>query len=133
VRIDTNTATGYITDSGKGAIAVVDLKTGRARRLLNGDASTQAEPGFKLVVEGRELIDQQKKTPPQINSDGIALDLKNDYLYYHALTGHTLYRIKGQYLRDPSLSRRDLESRVEKVAQTPAPDGMIEAPDGSII
>ena len=132
VRIDTNTATAYITDSGKGAIVVVDLKTGKARRLLDGHPSTQAEPGFKLVVEGRELIDQRKKSPPQINSDGIAFDLNNDYLYYHALTGHTLYRIKGQYLRDPSLSKRDLESRVDKVAQTPAPDGMIEAPDGSV-
>jgi len=58
--------------------------------------------------------------------------LNNDYLYYHALTGHTLYRIKGHYLRDPSLSKRDMESRVDKVAQTPAPDGMIEAPDGSV-
>lgn len=66
------------------------------------------------MVEGRELIDQQKKSPLQINSDGIALDLKNDYLYYHALTGHTLYRIKGQYLRDPSLSRGDLESKSKK-------------------
>jgi len=132
VHIDTNTATAYITDSGKGAIVVVDLKTSKARRLLDGHPSTQGEPGFKLVVEGRELIDQQKKSPPQINSDGIALDLNNDDLYYHALTGHTLYRIKGQYLRDPSLSRGDLESRVEKVAQTPAPDRMIEAPDDSI-
>ena len=132
VRVDTNTATAYITDSGKGAIVVVDLKTGKARRLLDGHPSTQAEPGFKLVVDGRELIDQQKKSPPQINADGIALDLKNDYLYYHALSGHTLYRLKGQYLRDASLSRGDLQSRVEKVAQTPAPGGMIEASDGSI-
>ena len=132
VRVETNTATAYITDSGKGAIVVVDLKTGKARRLLDGHPSTQAEPGFKLVVEGRELIDQGKKSPPQINADGIALDLKNDYLYYHALTGRTLYRIKSQDLRDTSLSRGDLESRVEKVAQTPAPDGMIEASDGSV-
>ena len=132
VRIDTTTGTAYITDSGKGAIVVVDLKTGKARRLLDGHPSTQGEPGFKLVVDGRELIDQQKKSPPQINADGIALDLKNDYLYYHALSGHTLYRLKGHYLRDASLSRGDLQSRVEKVAQTPPPDGMIEAPDGSI-
>ena len=131
VRIDTNTATAYITDSGKGAIVVVDLKTGKTRRLLDGHPSTQGEPGFKLVVEGRELIDQQKKSP-QISSDGIAFDLKNDYLYYHALTGHTLYRMKGRFLRDPSLSSGDLESRVEKVAQTPAPDAMIEAPDGNV-
>ena len=132
VRVDANAGVAYITDSGKGAIIVVDLKTGKARRLLDGHPSTQGEPGFKLAVDGRELIDEQKKSPPQINSDGIALDLKNDFLYYHALTGHTLYRIKTQYLRDPNLSKGDLESKVEKVAQTPAPDGMLEASDGSV-
>jgi sugar lactone lactonase YvrE len=132
VRIDRNTGTAYITDSGKGAIIVVNLTTAQARRLLDGHPSTQGEPGFKLIVDGRELIDQQKKASPQINADGIALDLKNDFLYYHALTGHTLYRIKTQYLRDPNLSKGDLESKVEKMAETPAPDGMIEAPDGSV-
>jgi len=62
----------------------------------------------------------------------VALDTKDDYLYYHALTGHTLYRIKTSYLTDEKLSQRDLESKVETVVQTPAPDGMLEAPDGSV-
>src|ERR1700756_1291036 len=132
VRIDTRSDTAFITDSGKGAIIVVNLKNGNARRLLDGHPSTQPEKGFKLVVDGRELIDQQKKAPPQIASDGIALDSKNGYLYYHALTAHTLYRIKTTFLTDEKLSKQDLESKVEKVAQTPAPDGMLEAPDGSV-
>jgi sugar lactone lactonase YvrE len=132
IRIDTRSETGFITDSGKGAIIVVNLKNGNAQRLLDGHPSTQPEKGFKLVVDGRELIDQQKKAPPQIASDGIALDLKNGYLYYHALTAHTLYRIKTTFLTDEKLSKKDLESKVENVGQTPAPDGMLEAPDGSI-
>jgi sugar lactone lactonase YvrE len=132
VRIDTRSDTAFITDSGKGAIIVVDLKNGNARRLLDGHPSTQPEKNFKLVVDGRELIDQQKKGPPQIASDGIALDAKNGYLYYHALTGHTLYRIKTSFLTDKKLSEKDLASKVEQVGQTPAPDGMVEAPDGSV-
>jgi sugar lactone lactonase YvrE len=132
VRIDTHSDVAFITDSGKGAIIVVNLKNGNARRLLDGHPSTQPEKGFKLVVDGRELIDQQKKAPPQIASDGIALDSKNGYLYYHALTAHTLYRIKTTFLTDEKLSKKDLESKVENVGQTPAPDGMLEAPDGSV-
>jgi sugar lactone lactonase YvrE len=132
VRVDTKAATAFITDSGLGAIVVVDLKSGKARRLLDGHESTKAEPKVKLVVDGRELIDQQKKSTPQINSDGIAFDAKNDYLYYHALTGHTLYRIKTFYLKDPNVSARDLESKVEKLAETPPPDGMLESPDGAV-
>ena len=132
VRIDTNAGVAFITDSGIGAIVVVDLKSGKARRLLEGHKSTKAESGVKLTVDGRELVDQQKKTAPQINSDGIALDTKNGYLYYHALTGHTLYRIGTQYLKDANLSRSDLESRIESMGETPAPDGMLEGPDGSV-
>jgi sugar lactone lactonase YvrE len=110
VRIDSATNTAFITESGKGAIIVVDLKSGKGRRLL----------------------EQRTQKSPQVGSDGIALDAKNGYLYYHALTGHTLYRIKTSYLTDKNLSKHDLESKVETVAQTPAPDGMLEAPDGSI-
>jgi sugar lactone lactonase YvrE len=132
VRIDTGAGKAFITDSGKGAIVVVDLATGKARRLLDGHKSTSPESGLKLIVDGRQLLDEQKKSPPQIASDGIALDTKNGYLYYHALTGHTLYRIKTSYLTDESLSAKDLESKVETVAQTPAPDGMLEAADGSV-
>ena len=132
VRIDTANRKAFITDSAKGAIIVVDLVSGKARRLLGDHKSTKPEPGFKLVVDGKELIDQQKKSPPQIASDGIALDTRNGYLYFHALTGHTLYRIKTSYLTDEKLSKTDLESKVESVAQTPAPDGMLEAPDGSV-
>jgi Major royal jelly protein. len=132
VRIDTRSAIAFITDSGKGAIVVVDLKSGKARRCLDAHPSTQPEKDFRLVVDGKQLIDEQKKAPPQIASDGIALDLKNAYLYYHALTAHTLYRIKTTYLTDENLSEKDLGSKVENVGQTPAPDGMLEATDGSL-
>jgi sugar lactone lactonase YvrE len=132
VRVDTSSEIAFITDSGKGAIIVVDLKSGKARRLLDGHPSTQPEKGFKLVVDGKELIDQQKKAPPQIASDGIALDVNTGYLYYHALTAHSLYRIKTSFLIDQKLGQKDLESKVENVGETPAPDGMLEASDGSV-
>ncbi len=132
VRVDPAFGTAFLTDSGLGAIVVVDLKSGKARRLLEGHDSTRAEKNFKLRVDGKELLDQQKKSPPQINSDGIALDTLNGYLYYHALTGRTLYRIKTEFLRDEKLSSRELAAKVENVGQTGAPDGMLEAPDGSV-
>src|SRR3954471_17050919 len=132
VRIDPRTHTAFITDSGLGAIVVVDLETGKGRRLLEGDASTSAEKDVKLTVDGRQLLVQETKSPPKINSDGIALDTTNNFLYYHALTGYTLYRIKTDYLRDPKISKSDLSAKVENMGRTPAPDGMLEAPDGRI-
>jgi hypothetical protein len=61
VRIDTRTNTAFITESAKGAIIVVDLKSGKARRLLDGHPSTQPEKDVKLVVDGKALIDEQRK------------------------------------------------------------------------
>ena len=132
VRIDTEKNIAYITESGKGAIIVVDLKSGKARRLLDGHKSTQVESGVTITVDGKQLIDQETKKPPQFAVDGIALDKTNGYLYYHPLTGHTLYRIKTAYLNDEKLSKRELEGKIENMGATPAPDGMLEAPDGSL-
>jgi len=44
----------FITDSGqRGAIVVVDLLTGAARRTLDGDPSTQPDPGVVIKVGGQ--------------------------------------------------------------------------------
>lgn len=132
VRIDTNKNIAFITDSGLGAIVVVDLQSGKARRLLADSKTTKAEPGTTITIDGKELIDQEKGKPPQFASDGIALDSKNAYLYYHALTGHTLYRIRIADLLNDKLSRKELDGKAENLGQTPLPDGMLEAPDGGI-
>ncbi len=128
VRVDTKTETAFITDSGLGAMVVVDLRSGKARRLLAGDRSTQAEKDFKMQIAGRELIAENGK-PPQIHSDGIALDQLHGFLYYHALSGRTLYRIKTADLRNPSLTESQLSAQVETVLATPPPDGMAMGPN----
>jgi sugar lactone lactonase YvrE len=132
VRIDTKTGHAFITDSGTGAIVAVDLKNGRARRLLADHPSTKVEPGAEIVVDGMKIIDPKTGKAPAIHSDGIAFDQKGGWLYYHALTGDTLYRIKTEHLIDETLSDAQLGAKVEKLATTPKPDGMLEAIDGSV-
>ena len=61
VRVDTKTQTAFITDSGLGAIVVVDLQTGKARRRLVEDHSTAAEKDFKLQVNGRALVAEKRR------------------------------------------------------------------------
>lgn len=131
VRVDTKTQTAFITDSGLGAIVVVDLRTGKARRVLQNDHSTQAEKDFKLQVNGRELLAENGKAP-QINSDGLAFDGLKGLLYYHALTGRTLYRIKTADLKNFRLTKSQLASQVETITETPAPDGMMMGPNGKL-
>lgn len=132
IRVDTTTHHAFITESGTGAIIVLDLTSGKARRLLDDHASTKAEDGIELIVDGITVIDPASGKPPQIHADGIALDKEGGWLYYHALTGRTLYRIKTADLLDPSLKPEELGKKVENLAMTPAPDGMMEAGNGSL-
>ncbi|MGB8356543.1 MAG: L-dopachrome tautomerase-related protein [Chthoniobacteraceae bacterium] len=132
VCVATGEQVAYITDSGLGAIIVVDLKAGKARRALDGCVFTKGEEGFKLQVDGRDLIEAKTGLPPTIHADGIALDTAQGYLYFHALTAHMLYRVKTEDLKNYTLSETDLEKRVEKVVETPACDGMLMGPDGGV-
>jgi len=123
VRIDLANNYAYITESGLGALIVVDLKTLKARRLLDKHPSTKAEKGLVVKAEGHPMLDPKGK-PAQFNVDGIALSTDNTYLYYCPLTGHTLYRIKTAALRNPALSEAQLGPQVETVGQIPATDGL---------
>jgi hypothetical protein len=100
VRVDSKTNHAYLTDSGLDALLVVDLKTGKTRRLLENRACTKGEPDVHLVVEGSKLVDPKTGESPQMNADCIAFDRETGYLYFHALTVRTLYRISSVYLLD---------------------------------
>ncbi|MBC5992491.1 L-dopachrome tautomerase-related protein [Pontibacter cellulosilyticus] len=122
LRVDDQNQKIYITDSGMGALVILDLATGKARRILEQHPSTKAE-NITLKIDGKKWLQNGKQ--PQIHSDGIALNQEEGYLYYHALTGYTLYRIPTTALNNTSLSSEALGKQVENLGKTPAPDGMI--------
>lgn len=127
VRVDTGTDTAYITDSGLGAIVVVDLKTGVARRLLDTHPSTKSDPRLVPTVGGRELraaAGPAKGRVPQIHADGIALDARGGWLYWQALTGRRLFRAPTALLRDPATPPAKLAAAVEDLGETCVADGM---------
>jgi sugar lactone lactonase YvrE len=132
VRVDVSKSHALITESGTGAIVVVDLKSGKARRLLAGDASTKVEADKDIVVDGMKIIDRKTGKAPAFQADGIAYDKEQGWLYYHALTGETMYRVKVASLYDESLSPAQLAAKVENLGQTPKPDGMLEGRDGTV-
>ncbi len=83
------------------------------------------------MINGRELRDENGQVP-QIHADGIALDKSGQYLYYHALTARTLYRIKTSMLKNFSVPEDQLAGYVEKVADTGAVDGMLMDDDDNL-
>lgn len=115
IRIDNQNDYAYCTDSGNSGLVIINLKTGKAKRVLDEHASTQSEQAF-LTING-------KKWNNSVHSDGIALDTKNGLLYYHALTGYNLYAIPVETLINGS--EEAIENSVQLIAKTSAPDGMI--------
>ncbi|WP_116125588.1 L-dopachrome tautomerase-related protein [Lewinella sp. IMCC34183] len=114
LRVDRTRDLVYFTDSGEGAILVLDLDTGESWRMLDGHPSVQATLD-SLVIDGEAW---KRKIP----SDGIAIDPANERLLYHALSGYTLYAIPLDVLADRESPNAG--DAVETVATTPACDGM---------
>jgi sugar lactone lactonase YvrE len=132
VRIDPEHQAAYITDSGAGALVVVNLATGSSRRVLDGHPSTSAEDTV-LTIEGEPWL-LPDGSAPQVHADGIAYDPIRDLVYYQALTGRTLYRLPGSALRDPSLDESALAGKVEAAAVSGPSDGLLwDGVDGILI
>jgi sugar lactone lactonase YvrE len=115
LRVDTKNNKIYLTDSGHAGLILLDIDSGKSRRILNEHKSTTAEQSY--------LTFGDEKWENTINSDGIALDTKNNRLYYHALTAYSLYSIGTEYLQMEDVQQ--IEEQVKFEATTAAPDGMI--------
>lgn len=129
VRIDPASRYAYVSDSGSGAIILVDLRTGKVTRHLGDRKETKADSNYIPRIEGREWKDTNGKTP-QISVNGIALSSDGKFLYFHCLTAKTLYRVPVD-----SLIQAKTKSRlaIEAVADTGACDGMLTAANGDIL
>ncbi|OHX63850.1 L-dopachrome tautomerase-related protein [Flammeovirga pacifica] len=115
LRIDKKNHKAYFTDSGHAGLIILDLTTGNCQRVLDNHFSTKAETDH--------LTFGSTKWKNIVHSDGIALDTKNDLLYFHSLTGYSLYSVPTSTLLIGS--EKDIEESVSFVMKTPAPDGMI--------
>ncbi|MGE3109919.1 MAG: L-dopachrome tautomerase-related protein [Phycisphaerales bacterium] len=129
--VDNANNIAYITDSGDGAIILVNLRTYESKRVLERHASTKPDPTFIPIIDGQELRNR-KGVVPSVGADGIALDRANGYLYYQPLIGKKLYRIKTQVLLDvlpgkfmTGEQKNTVAAAVEEVGETVMTDGMI--------
>jgi sugar lactone lactonase YvrE len=123
---------GYLTDSGRGALLVVNLKSGDIRRVLDGVSSTQAEKGVNVKADGKVLRRPDGRAPT-FNSDGIELSPDGGTLYWQAISSRTLYSVPTEALRDPALSPQDLEGRVKREGETVPADGLWMTKQGQLV
>ncbi|MFT9016740.1 MAG: L-dopachrome tautomerase-related protein [Acetobacter sp.] len=120
--------TAFITDSsfdGHPALVVVDLATGRQRRVLEGTVSVLADPGYQTVLDGR-VLPFTPKTPtfPGGGADGITLSQDSSRLYYAPLASRRLYSLPTAQLADFSVSSASLAKMVVDEGEKGAADGL---------
>jgi len=122
----------YISDTGDGqnsAIIVVDLETGRARRVLEGSKYTVPED-TPMVIDGREI--KLGGNPAKIGINPITVDPTNTWVYFAPMTASAMYRIRTTDLLDENLSDADLEARVERYGDKPISDGSTVDTGGNV-
>ncbi|WP_026597324.1 L-dopachrome tautomerase-related protein [Methylobacterium sp. 77] len=133
VRFSPDGKTAYITDSGaSGALVVVDLASGKSRRLLDGDPTTQPDKSVTVTYEGKPLRRPDGRGV-EFSADGIALSPDGGTLYWQAIKGKTLYSLPTAaltgWLTSPllpeALSDRSLSAKVETVGENGPADGLI--------
>ncbi len=121
-----------LTNSGQpGSLITLDVSSGQARRVLDGHPSTQVQPNVAVVVDGRDLR-RPDGEPPKFSADGLAIDVKGEYVHWQATTGTTMYRIPVAALFDSRITPSELGRMVEVFAQTFVADGYWMARDGTL-
>ena len=133
VRFSPDGSHAYITDSGvEGALVVLDLQSGQARRVLAGHKTTQVEPEVVVTADGKPLRRPDGRGV-EFSADGIALSPDGDWLYWQAIKGKTLYRIETTALEDASVTDEALALKVQRVGENGVADGLLFTRDGRMI
>ena len=127
--VDTTRNQIFISDPAGGANAaliVVNLKTGLARRVLEGHKSVLPE-NIDLIIDNTPVQIKDKSGKlfrPHLGADPITEDLNNEWVYFGPMNSHSLYRIKADDLADEKLDTHTLASRVQRYSDKPICDGI---------
>lgn len=133
VRFSPDGKTAYLTDSGAlGSLIVVDLESGKARRVLDGDRSTQPDKTVTVTYDGAPLRRPDGRGV-EFASDGIALSPDGATLYWQAIKGKTLYSMPTSSLTGwitsavvpGAIADQSLSGKVETVGENGPADGLI--------
>ena len=104
--------TVFITESGAGAILILDRVSGHVRRLLAESSVTKADTSIVPLIDGHPMVGRDGR-PPRINADQIELSADGYNLYFMAPFGPLLYRVAVIDLMDETLTEQELERRVQ--------------------
>lgn len=113
-------------------LIVYDVERGKARRVLNSDASVSSQDWLiRNRTKDMKFFGGLVVLKPGV--DGIAIDRNDQWLYYGAMAHDTMYRVKVADLLDVSLRDGALAARVQAVGRKPLNDGLSTDNDGNLL
>lgn len=120
----------YIADIGQGAqggaLVVVAADTGDAKRVLAGHVHTSAED-VAMVIGGRAVRARRPDgdvVESRVAVNPITIDVDNEWVYFGAMHGTQINRIRTADLLDSTLDDAALAARVERFGPKPPSDGI---------
>jgi len=111
------------------ALIVYDIETGDARRVLQGHPSVTAE-NYLIRTHNRDMEFVGGMVALRGGVDGIALGPV--WLYFGALSGSGLYRVRLKDLRNNNLPPSQLATLVERYSDKPLSDGLSLDTEGGV-
>ncbi|MDR3007700.1 MAG: gluconolactonase [Sphingobacterium sp.] len=131
MRIDGKKNLAYLSDPGQAAIIVLDLKTGKSRKALAGSRFTLADPEVILSYDDNDMRNENGK-PFSSNVNGIALSQDFKYLYFKPINQTHLYCIATEFLTDATLTKQELDAKVEDKGEVGITHGLLSDINGNI-
>lgn len=125
IRVSPDGGWAFISESGLGAIIVLDVDKGTMRRVLAVHPSTKGSAGRIINVEGRPWVLRDSGQPLVVHCDGIAVSPDGRWVYYQAISADRLYRAPLRSLVDDRISADWLARTVEDLGESVVTDGMI--------
>lgn len=135
--VDTKNNVFIIADEGIGnggngstaALIIVDMITGKTRRLLQNHRTTIPE-NLPIMINGKPLTINNKNI--LVGCDGITADKNFEWLYYSPLNGNKMYRVKLENLLNENLSESDLDKKIETYSSKPNNGGLSIDMEGNL-
>jgi hypothetical protein len=129
VRVDANYI--YVTESGVGAIIVIERQSGRARRVLAGHPKMLADPRIVPLIDGREFRQTSGKVPV-VNASLIELSADGEWLYFNCLLGPVLRRVPVERLLNEKISDETIGNTIEDIVRIPPCAGIARDHSGNL-
>ncbi|WP_261396911.1 major royal jelly family protein [Photobacterium rosenbergii] len=140
--LDTKRNLMYIADTSLGnlfgepapAFVVVDLETGKSRRVLESHPALLS-PLHDLEIDGSLMAAKREDGSVDalyLGLNPITIDKQFEWVYFGTVNGSAIYRIPASALANNKLSEQSLGEKIEFYSEKRPSDGMIISDNGVI-